>query len=49
MNVGDEPASLNDSFNSENPIIMRIPAIVFRPGRNSSAEVSPGVLRAAQM
>jgi hypothetical protein len=32
MNVGDEPATVYGTFNSENPGIVRIPATVFGSG-----------------
>uniref|UniRef100_A0A0A9EYC5 Cupin type-1 domain-containing protein n=1 Tax=Arundo donax TaxID=35708 RepID=A0A0A9EYC5_ARUDO len=32
MNVGDSPATIFGSFNSENPSIVRIPATVFGSG-----------------
>lgn len=35
MNVGDEPATVYGSFNSENPGIVRIPVTVFGSGINS--------------
>ncbi|XP_066318568.1 germin-like protein 2-4 [Miscanthus floridulus] len=41
MNVGDEPAAVYGSFNSENPGIVRIPATVFGSG------IKDGVLERA--
>ncbi|KAF8686661.1 hypothetical protein HU200_043491 [Digitaria exilis] len=41
MNVGDEPATVYGSFNSENPGIVRIPATVFGSG------IKDGVLERA--
>ncbi|PUZ75934.1 hypothetical protein GQ55_1G249800 [Panicum hallii var. hallii] len=50
MNVGDEPATVYGTFNSENPGIVRIPATVFGSGINGGVlerafGLSPAELR----
>lgn len=32
MNVGDEPATILGSFNSQNPGLLRVPSAIFRSG-----------------